>query len=404
MNRRVVVTGVGVISNIGLNTRTFWDNLLAGVSGITEIKGLHLSRYKHIRTRGGEVHDFRANHYFSDERRLGYGRSTQMALVAAQEALADAGLENKSADDRRGVVFGTTSAEGQEIEKMDDLWAAKVPLSRQDPQTFLNVLPQFIPSAIAREFNCTGPAVVIQNACSSSNYAIAQSTEYIKQGKMDVMITGGTDSFSRLLFAGFCKIGVVSSTAPKPFSFDRDGMIVSEGAGVLVLEDYEHARKRNSTIYAEIIGSGFSNDAFHITQCHAKGISLGFVDALRNSKISAQEVSYISAHGTGTLTNDKNEGMAIKDVFGTEGSVPVNSIKASIGHSMGAASALEAIASVLSIRDQVIPPTMNFTQIEPLCEGLDIVANQPRQTDVNIVFETASGFGGNNCINVFKRV
>ena len=403
MQKRVVITGMGAVTNIGIGVEKYWNALLAGECGITDLKYIDPANNPFKTTKEGTIQDFNPADYFDKEHILKAGRASQMALKAAAESIQSAGIQLKEKNYNIGVAFGTTLGEAQEIEKFDDAFLAK----SQDPslwQISTNVFQNRIANIIASEYNLNGNCCLISNACSAANFCIGTAFEYIRSGKVDAMVIGGSDSFSRMTYTGFARLNSVAAVFPKPFSFDRDGMMPAEGAGALFVESLESAQKRKADILAEVLAHSTSCDSHHITQLNRDGLVLAYQNALKFSGIKPQDVSYISPHGTGTLLNDTTEVSALWTVFGEHLSkIPLSSVKSSLGHSMGAASALEAIVSVLAIRDQKIPATIHFSKLDESMGDIDIVPNKSREHKVDIVFECASGFGGNNSVIIFKK-
>lgn len=403
MKKRIVVTGLGAISNLGLNVSDLWSSLLGGRIGVSPIQSFDLSKFNFDREVGGEIRDFCFTDYFPNRDPSQFGRASQFAMAAAKECLTDARIEQLNRK-RIGVVFGTTMGEAVELSYLNDRWKDDLE-AEVSPQHCENVLYQRIPQSVAREFGLLGPNIMIPNACSAGNFAIAHALDLFNSDVVDGMVVGGSDPFNRFTFAGFCRVGAVSPDVPRPFSANREGMIPAEGAGVLFLETLDSALKRGATVYAEVVGYGYSNDGYHITQGDPSGIARAYRNALEMADLLPAEVSYISVHGTGTKSNDLNEVQALREVFeGHLSSIPLSSVKSMLGHSMGAASILEAIVSVLAIRDQMLPATMNFTEADPDCSGIFPVPNRAISHPVSVVFETASGFGGNNCVVIFKKV
>lgn len=380
MSRRVVITGVGAINSIGAGSAEFWSNLLAGVSGAGPIGFQHnVSLRQNV---GCEV-----RRPFPAESLSGIGRATQLALAAADDAIRDSGL---SASDLElaDVSIGTTMGEPSMIEN-----------GKSDACIQANA----ISSGVARHFQSNGHNITWQTACAAGNYAVNSGWRRIASGRASIVLAGGSDAFSRAAFIGFARVGALSSDVCRPFDHNREGLLLGEGSGMLILEDFEHAKRRSAKIYAEILGCGFSCDAFHITQPHPKadGGVIAMGRGLKQAKIAPDNVDYVSAHGTGTKFNDLSETIAVKRVFGGR-RVPISSIKALIGHSLGAASALEAVACCLAIRDRVIPPTWNYQEPDPNCD-LDIVPNCPREADLKIVISNSYAFGGNNSCLVLGK-
>lgn len=399
--RRVVVTGLGVVSSIGIGWQDFWKNLLAGKNGISEADFIDLSKYD--RKYAGQVKNFKPEKFIPKSRLKYVGRASQMAVAASQMALQDAGLTKKDIDSfRAGVCIGTTTGEIGLLEQYTSDQVKGKSLNQEIPR--LPFYPASSLSAnIAKWFSFKGENKVFANACSSANYAVAQSYDAIQRGEADGMLAGGVDGFSRLVFSGFARLIAIAPEKCQPFDKNRQGMIPAEGSGILFLEDYEHAVKRKARIYAELLGYGISSDACHMTQPSAIGIGKSIQKALRNAKVDVDQINYISAHGTGTSENDKAECAALRKVFGNLlDNIPVSSIKSMLGHTMGAASALESIACCLAIIHGKIPPTINYETSDPECD-IDCVPNEFRAHEVNVVLNNASAFGGNNAAVVFKR-
>jgi 3-oxoacyl-[acyl-carrier-protein] synthase II len=350
MDRRIVITGIGVVTPIGTGCEFFWSNLLAGKSGISPIQSFDTSDYNVHR--GAEVKDFRPDDYVQNLDAAHLGRASQFAIAATRLALADAGVDIGSLDRKRaGVSMGTTSGEPREVERFDDSYVSK-DLDRIGPE-FISLYPCHVIAAhVASELNFAGSNTMIPTACAAGNYAIAHAIEVLRAGRADLMVAGGSDAFSRITFTGFAKLGAVAPEICQPFDRLRKGMIPGEGAGVLVLEPLARARKRGARIYAEVAGYGLSCDAHHMTAAHPRGdgAARAMRQALADSATNPEEVSYISAHGTGTATNDRLETIAVKQVFKDAAyRTPISSIKSMLGHTMGAASAIEAGVCALAI-------------------------------------------------------
>ncbi|MBI1924464.1 beta-ketoacyl-[acyl-carrier-protein] synthase family protein [Candidatus Poribacteria bacterium] len=404
MTERVVITGIGVITPLGIGKAEFWENLLAGQSGIGPVQSFDTSAYAvHL---GAEVKGFDPRPYVQTLNVEQLGRCSQLAIAATRLALRDAGLDlGEMCSERAGIALGTTMGEPQVLEEMDKQWVEAGP-----EQIHSELIPRYpcnvIPSNIAVEFGFRGPNIMIPTACAAGNYAIGYAADLLKQNRADVMIAGGADCFSRIAFTGFARLAAIAPEICQPFDKNRKGMIVGEGAGILILESLHRAMQRNAPIYAEVLGCGLSCDAYHMTGSHPEGLGMvkAMNKALRQSGVVPQEVSYISAHGTGTLTNDRVETIAIKKVFGEHAyKVPISSIKSMIGHTMGAASAIEAAVCALSIPNGVIPPTINYEEKDP--EGdLDYVPNKARAHPVNIALNNSAAFGGNNAVLILGKV
>jgi 3-oxoacyl-[acyl-carrier-protein] synthase II len=398
-NLRVVITGLGVISSIGIGKDQFWDNLLQGKSGISTVSSFDTS--EHFTHNGGEVHNFNPDTFMSAENKKSLSRASQFGLAAAKLALEDASLLLSEQDGLMvGVCIGTTMGSGQVIEKINDLI-----ITEKDVE--LNVIRMFptntTPAAIAQELNVTGPVFMFSTACAAGNYAIGYGFDLIRLKRANIVIAGGSDPFSRIAFTGFNQFGAVAPEKCQPFDKNRKGMMVAEGAGILVLESLDHALKRNAVIYAEIAGYGLSCDAHHMTLPSVEGVSRCMIQALQETSTTIGQVDYICAHGTGTPANDRTECAAIQDVFGSRTKdIPVSSIKSMLGHTMGAASAIEAIACALTVKNNVIPPTINYETPDPECD-VDCVPNQAREYEVNVALNNSYAFGGNNASLVLRK-
>jgi 3-oxoacyl-[acyl-carrier-protein] synthase II len=395
--RRVVVTGIGVISPIGSGRQRFWDALLDGQSGIGPVTGFDTSAFPvHI---GAEVRDFAPGEYL---RKLGpecIGRTSQLAVAAARLALEDAGVE---AGGRGGVSIGTTSGEPQFVEQFNDMRKASTAAPAE-------IFPRYSCSAIsahiAIEFDLHGPCLTIPTACAAGNHAIGHGFDMIRMGRVDTMLTGGADAFSRIPYMGFARLGAIAPDRCQPFDRNRKGMVPGEGAAILVLESLDRATERGAKIYAEVLGYGLSCDSHHMTASHPEGDGAmrAMVAAMKESGVTTSDIDYISAHGTGTPTNDRVESIAVGRLFGERArSVPMSSIKSMVGHTMGAASAIEAAACAMALDTGWIPPTINWEEADPDFD-LDYVPNQARQTNPRLVLNNAYAFGGNNASLCLRR-
>jgi len=410
-NRRVVITGMGAVTPLGL-LRKFWESLLAGQSGIRRITRFDPADLE-VQV-AGEV-DIDLKDHFSprDSRRM--SRASQLALIAARMALQDCGLtgeEVRGNGDRVGVVIGTGNAGFELLVDMsyEYLLKGKKPL----PTVFVNGLPNLPGHHISVEMGATGPLVTIVTACASGTQAIGAGIEMIRGGKADLVFAGGADSMIRKeVIAAFDSMRALPrgfnekpASASRPFDADREGFVLAEGAGVLVMESLEKAQERGARIYAELLGHAVSSDAKHITAPDETG--LGAQKAMRwaldDAGLNPAEIDYINAHGTSTRLNDSTETKAIKGVFGQRAyRIPISSSKSMIGHSMGAAGALEALVCTLSIQDRIVHPTINYETPDPECD-LDYVPNQPRQVAVNFALSNSFGFGGQNACLVLGRI
>ena len=400
MTLRVAVTGLGAVTPVGAGRDEAWANLLAGKSGFAPVESFDTGKFSvHL---GAEVRGFDPRPFARrlDPDRL--GRASQLAIAAARLALEDAGLADGDVDPRRaGVAMGTTSGEPRVVERFNDRFLAQE-LDRVGGE-FMGLYPcHMIAAHVARELGFGGVNTMIPTACAAGNYAIAHALDVLRSGRADLMLAGGADAFSRITYAGFARLGAIAPETCQPFDRNRKGMIPGEGAGVLVLEPLDKARARGARVYAEVAGYGLSCDAHHMTAAHPEGdgAARAMQRALADSGLTPADVDYISAHGTGTPTNDRLETVAVLRVFGAGCRTPMSSIKSMIGHTMGAASAIEAFVCSLAVADGRIPPTMNLEEPE---EDLDYVPNAARDHDVRVAMNNAYAFGGNNASVIFRR-
>lgn len=394
--KRVVISGLGVISSIGSGHADFWKALLSGKSGISNVRSFDTSQLPvHL---GGEIHDFSPAPYFRRQDPAHVERASQLAIAAASLALADAGIDAAKLDGRRaGVSMGTTSGEPLVVEQYND--AKKAGGWESIPGEILPKYPcSAIPSNLAVEYGLRGPCLMIPTACAAGNYAIGYGFDAVRAGRADVMLCGGADAFSRITYMGFARLGAIAPDTCRPFDRNRKGMVPGEGAAILVLEPLDRALARGATVYAEVLGYAVNCDSHHMTAAHPQGDGAirAMKTALTESGLGTDDVGYISAHGTGTPTNDRVECIAVRTLFGERSSkVPISSIKSMLGHTMGAASAIEALACALALKTGVVPPTMNYQEPDPECE-VDCVPNQPRTTNPRVALNNAYAFGGNN--------
>ncbi len=398
--KSVVVTGLGVVSSVGIGKDEFWQSIINGRSGISKVTSFDTRDFRcHY---GGEIKNFAPEEFISRKKQQFLGRTSQLAIAATSLALKDTGLLMENINkERTGVFIGTTMGE-KPLEEFIDVWVKKG-VDQISKMTILQSSPNNISTNIANYFKLQGPNYLIPTACAAGNYAIGYGFDLIKKGDLDYVVVGGADAFSKLAFTGFQRVYAMAPEKCQPFDKNRKGMMVSEGAGILILESLESALRRDAVIYAEIAGYGISCDAFHITTPKLEGIEKAMRKALKEADITAKEVDYICAHGTGTLGNDKTECAAIKKVFnGNSKTIPVSSIKSMLGHPMGAASAIEAITCCLTVKENIIPPTMNFETLDPQCD-IDCVPNKARRKRVNIALNNGFAFGGNNSCVVIKK-
>ncbi|CAN1511353.1 MAG: beta-ketoacyl-ACP synthase II [Candidatus Methylopumilus sp.] len=407
--RRVVVTGLGVVSPVGIGVNTAWTNLVAGKSGISKITKFDTTAF--ASTIAGEVKDFNAEDFISakDARRM--DTFIQYGLAAGIEAFKDSGIEvTEENAERIGVSIGSGIGGIQLIEDTDVLYKESGPRK---------ISPFFIPGTIINMisgnlsiiFGLKGPNVAIVTACTTGTHSIGDASRMIEYGDADVMIAGGAESaITQLTVGGFAASRALSTrnddpaTASRPWDKDRDGFVIGEGAGVMVLEEYEHAKKRGAKIYAELSGYGMSADAYHMTAPNMDGPRRSMVNAMNNAGIDPSEIQFINAHGTSTPLGDANETNAIKAAFGEHAyKLLVNSTKSMTGHLLGGAGGLESVFTVLSIYNQVSPPTINIFNQDPECD-LDFCANTARDIKINYALKNNFGFGGTNGSLVFKKI
>ena len=380
-----------------------WRRLAAGESKILPMRDPGSPPYKF--SRGAEAWDFDPAAHFSERDFITLERFAQLAAVAAREAVAQSGLtfEGELAD-RTAIVTGS-SVGGQfsEEEGYKRLYREKNP--RIAPLTIPRTMTNAGASRISLEFGIHGPAFTIATACSSSNHALGQAFTLVRSGQASVAIAGGSEAvFAEGLLRAWEAMRVVSPDICRPFSADRKGLSLGEGAGMIILEDWEHASRRGAEILGEIVGFGMSSDAHHITQPCIEGPAKCMQWALRDAGLAPAQVGYINAHGTGTQANDVTETQAIRATFGCAADqLMVSSTKSMHGHTLGAAGAVEAIATILALRNGVVPPTANFTSPDPAC-NLDIVPNQARQVDIDFAMSNTFAFGGLNATVIFKHV
>lgn len=408
--RRVVITGLGLISPVGNSVEEGWQNIIAGVSGIAPVTRFDTSTFP-VKF-AGEVKNFDITQYISakDARRM--DKFIHYGLAAGMQAVRDAGLDKEGAADpeRVGVAIGSGIGGLPLIEETKDEYIAG---------GVRKVSPFFVPGSIINmisgnlsiEYGFKGPNLAIVTACTTGTHSIGEAARLIEYGDADVMVAGGAEStVSPLGMGGFSAARALSTrnddptTASRPWDKDRDGFVLGEGAGVMVLEEYEHAKARGAKIYAEVAGYGMSADAYHITAPNMDGPRRSMVNALKNAGVAPSDVQYVNAHGTSTPLGDKNESDAIKAAFGDAAyKIVVNSTKSMTGHLLGGAGGVESLFTVLAIHHQISPPTINIFNQDPECD-LDYCANVARPMKIDIALKNNFGFGGTNGSLVFKRI
>lgn len=399
---RVAVTGLGLVCALGNNVAECWSRLAAGCCGILPLEDPGSPPYKF--SRGAQASAFHPLDHFSEKDLLLLERFAQLAAVAAREAVAQSGLTfTGELADRSAVITGS-SIGGQFSEEDGYIRLYREKNSRIAPLTIPRTMSNAGASRISLEFGIHGPVYTVSTACSSSNHALGQAFSMVRSGQAIAAIAGGSEAvFAEGLLRAWEAMRVVSPDVCRPFSVDRRGLSLGEGAGMLVLENWDHAKARGIPILGEIVGFGMSSDAHHITQPCVEGPVKSMQWALRDAGLSAGRIGYINAHGTGTLANDLIESQAIRQVFGAQvDSLPVSSTKSMHGHTLGAAGAIEAIATLLTLRHGIIPPTVNFTTLDPAC-SLDVVANEARAAAPEYALSNTFAFGGLNVSLVFQR-
>lgn len=401
-NRRVVITGMGSISALGKTVAEMWQNVVDCKSGIGPITITDMSvlRFKN----GGEVKDYNAQNYFTDKEIDLIDRFAQFGVIAAREAVKDAGIQwTDELKDRTCVIMGTGIG-GQETVEAAYHSLYKEGKNKVNLFSIPRIMPNAAASQITMQFGITGFAYTISTACASSNHAIGNAFWMVRNGVCDMAVTGGSET---PLNFGFLKswevLRVVAPDTCRPFSKDRQGMILGEGGAILILEPLESALQRGAEIYAEIIGFGMSSDASHITKPDQKGPEKAMRMALNDAGITPDKIDYINAHGTATLANDPLETAAIKAVFGDHSKkLAVSSTKSLHGHVLGGTSAIEAVITASALKHQVYPPTANYSVPDPECD-LDVVPNQSRSGEMNYAMSNSFAFGGLNAVLVFKK-
>jgi 3-oxoacyl-[acyl-carrier-protein] synthase II len=411
MNRRVVLTSAGVISPVGNTVEAFWDSLKNGRSGIRTLTRFDTANYSS--KIAGTVENFNPEDYFSSKEARRMERFTQFAMAASKAAIQNSGLELEKIDrERFGVVIGSGIG-GLSIMEEQHLTILEKGPKRLSPFFVPMLIINMASGAVAMAYGLKGPNTAVSTACATGSHAIGDAYRIIERDEADLMIAGGSEaSLTPVGLAGFCAMRALSTSrndqperASRPFDRTRDGFVMSEGAGVVLLEELEHARKRGARIIAEIVGYGMSADAYHITapSPDGEGAARSMRAALRSAKVSPEAVAYINAHGTSTPLNDKLETDAIKTVFGDHArKLAISSTKSHMGHLLGAAGGVEAIATILTLKEDIIPPTINYEEPDPECD-LDYVPNVARELKVNCALSNSFGFGGTNATLVFRK-
>jgi 3-oxoacyl-[acyl-carrier-protein] synthase II len=403
MKRRVVITGLGVVTSLSRQVEDLWKRVLAGESGVHEVRGFDTARFK-VRF-GGEVWDWTTDGYLPPKESKRIDRFAQFAMVAGIDAVKDSGIDFSQEDPFRcGCILGSGIGGLHEIEEQHSRLLEKGP-DKVSAFTIPKLMVNAASGQLSIQFRLRGPNAAVATACASATNAMGESFKMIQYGECDVMLTGGTESIvTPMGISGFASMRALSERnddpprASRPFDRDRDGFVVSEGAGLLVFEELEHAKRRGAKILAEVLGYGSSADAGHITQPdeHGSGAARAMQNAIKDAKVDLESIGYINAHGTSTPLGDLAETVAIKTVFGERAKdVSISSTKSQLGHLIGASGGVELILSVLAIRDSVIPPTINLDTPDPQCD-LDYTPNTPRERKLSVAMSNSFGFGGHN--------
>lgn len=401
MSRRVMITGLGTVSGLGINTSSFWQAIKAGQSAIKPLipamGGVKISV-------GATASDYDPDNYFSLDELSILDRFSQLAVIAAKEAVDDAGLVYGDDILSKAAAIIGSGCGGKHTDEATYDQLYKQQRTRAHPLTIPKGMPSAAASMVSLHLGIKGPAFVLSSACASGSHAIIQGMTMIQSGMVDVAIVGASDApFTYGLLKAWDALRVASNDTCRPFCKDRTGMVLGEGAGMLVLESEEHAQARGARIYAQLAGCGMTSDAGHITRPDIAGITSTINKALQHAGINHNEVDYINAHGTATVTNDIAETEAINRAFANHAKqLAVTSTKSMHGHALGASSALELVATTLAIHHGVIPPTANFTEADEKCD-LDYVPNNAREQDINVAMSNAFAFGGLNAVIALKK-
>ncbi len=398
-SKRVVITGLGIFCSTGKNVEEFCRSLKEGKTGIGPITLFDTSKYPC--KIGAEIRDYRSEEFFNKKELKKLSRTDQFGLIASEEAVKTSGIRSYPSEEV-GVCLGAGAGGMFEAETYHREILVK---GRSKPSLIWPFIPSYTTDRVAERFGFSGPKFTVTTACSSSATAIGYGADLIRSGRSRAVLCGGSEALSELTFGGFNSLKATDPSPCKPFDRKRAGMSLGEGAGILILEDFDEAIKRGARIYAEFLGYGIGGEAYHITAPEPSGMREARIigEAMEESRILPAEVDYINAHGTGTPLNDKVETLSIKNVFGERAhSIPVSSIKSSVGHCLGSAGAIEAIASVLSIIYQFIPPTLTHREGDEDCD-LDYVPGKSREAQVEVVLSNSFAFGGNCTTLVFGK-
>ena len=411
--KRVVVTGLGALTPIGNNVNEYWDNLISGKSGAAPITYFDTEKFK---TKFAcELKGFNALDFLDRKEARKMDRFTQYAMVASEEAISDSKIDLESIDNyRAGVIWGSGIGGIETFQNEVINFASGDGTPRFNPFFIPKMIGDIAPGHISMKYNFMGPSYTTVSACASSANAMVDALNYIRLGHCDIIITGGSEAgVNKAGMGGFNAMHALSTrnedpaTASRPFDSTRDGFVLGEGSGAIILEEYEHAKARGAKIYAELIGGGLSSDAYHITSPHPEGLGVKAVikNCLNNAGVSINQVDAINTHGTSTPLGDVAELKAISDVFGDHAkNININSTKSMTGHLLGAAGAVEAISVILSIKNGIVPPTINHKNSdESINPSLNLTLNNAQKRDINIAMSNTFGFGGHNACVIFKK-
>jgi len=411
--KRVVVTGLGALTPIGNNVNEYWDNLISGKSGAAPITYFDTEKFK---TKFAcELKGFNALDFLDRKEARKMDRFTQYAMVASEEAIGDSKIDLESIDNyRAGVIWGSGIGGIETFQNEVINFASGDGTPRFNPFFIPKMIGDIAPGHLSMKYNFMGPSYTTVSACASSANAMVDALNYIRLGHCDIIITGGSEAgVNKAGMGGFNAMHALSTrnedpaTASRPFDSTRDGFVLGEGSGAIILEEYEHAKARGAKIYAELIGGGLSSDAYHITSPHPEGLGVKAVikNCLNNAGVSINQVDAINTHGTSTPLGDVAELKAISDVFGDHAkNININSTKSMTGHLLGAAGAVEAISVILSIKNGIVPPTINHKNSdESINPSLNLTLNKAQKRDINIAMSNTFGFGGHNACVIFKK-
>lgn len=412
MTRRVVITGLGALTPIGNNVPDFWNNMKAGKSGAAPITKFDTTKFK--TSFACEVKGYNPADHFDVKEIRKYDPFSQYALVAVREAVADAGINFENLNrDRIGVIWGSGNGGIQTFQDQMKEYCAGDGTPRFTPFFIPRILVDIASGIISMEYGLRGINYCAVSACATSNTAMIDAFNYIKWGKANMIISGGSEAaINEAAMGGFSSAQALSKrndspeTASRPFDVTRDGFVMGEGAAAVILEEYEHAVARGAKIYAEVVGGGMAADAYHLTGTHPEGDGavLGMEEALRDAEISADQIDYVNMHATSTPQGDNSELIALRRVFGERQSLSVSGTKSMTGHLLGAAGAVEAISCIMAIQDSIVPPTINTTEIEPDFKNLfDFPLQKGKEKEITYAMSNTFGFGGHIATVIFKK-